>query len=95
VSTCVIQQNGRLIQTTSTRLNMTQTRRRKNVFIDQERIDRVRSLLRADSETETIDRALALAEDFATFDAQVTRGLADLVGQGGFVDHFSAKRRAR
>ncbi|MEO8624845.1 MAG: hypothetical protein ABI625_27425 [bacterium] len=74
---------------------MTQTRRRKNVFIDQERIDRVRSLLRADSETETIDRALALAEDFATFDAEVMRGLADLVGQGGFVDHFSTKRRAR
>ena len=74
---------------------MTQARRRKNVFIDQERIDRVRTLLRADSETETIDRALALAEDFATFDAEVTRGLAELVGRGGFTDHFSAKRRAR
>lgn len=72
---------------------MTQTRRRKNVFIDQQRIDRVKLLLRTDTETETIDRALALAEDFAMFEDEVTRGLAGLVGRGGFTDDFSAKRR--
>lgn len=73
---------------------MTQARRRKNVFIDQQRIDRVKTLLCTDTETETIDRALALAEDFAMFEAKVTRGLAGLVGRGGFTDHFSAKRRS-
>ena len=95
MTTCTIQQKRAFIQTTPIRLEMTQTRRRKNVFIDQERIDRVRTLLRADSETETIDRALALAEDFAAFDAEVTAGLAGLAGRGGFTDHFSPKRRAR
>ncbi|MES2179534.1 MAG: hypothetical protein V4550_16865 [Gemmatimonadota bacterium] len=73
---------------------MTQTRRRKNIFIDQERIDRVMTLLRTDTETETIDRALALAEDFALFEAEVTRGLAGLIGRGGFTDHFSPKPRS-
>ena len=64
-------------------------RRRKNVFIDQRRIDRVKALLHTDTETETIDRALALAEEAAIFEAQVDRGLAGLVGRGGFVDRFS------
>jgi len=64
-------------------------RRRKNLFIDQGRIDRVKALLHAETETETIDRALALAEDMAAFEAEVDRGLAGLVGRGGFVDHFS------
>ena len=63
-------------------------RRRKNLFIDQRRIDRVRALLHADTETETIDRALALAEDLAVFEAEVDRGLSKLVGRGGFVDRF-------
>ena len=49
---------------------MTQTRRRKNILIYQERIGRVRTLLRAHSETETIDRALALAEDFVRFETR-------------------------
>ena len=74
---------------------MPTTRRRKNMFIDQRRIDRVRALLHAETETETIDRALALAEDFAVFEAEVDRGLAGLVGRGGFTDRFpgSAERR--
>ena len=63
-------------------------RRRKNLFIDQRRIDRVRALLHADTETETIDRALALAEDLAVFEAEVDRGLSKLVARGGFVDRF-------
>src|SRR6185437_7551766 len=40
-------------------------RRRKTLFMDQRRIDRARALLHTDTETETIDRALALVEDFA------------------------------
>jgi len=63
-------------------------RRRKNLYIDQRRIDRVKRLLHAETETETIERALALAEDFAAFQATVDRGMAALIGQGGFVDRF-------
>jgi len=70
-------------------------RRRKNLFIDQRRIDRARALLHADTETETIDRALALVEDFAAFQTEVDRGLANLVGKGGFVDRFSTRSKTR
>lgn len=68
---------------------MSTSRRRKNIFIDQRRIDRVRELLHTATETETVDRALALAEEVAAFEAEVDRGLAALVGRGGFVDRFS------
>ena len=70
---------------------MTTARRRKNLFIDQRRLDRVKALLHSETETETIERALALVEDYAAFEAEVNRGLAGLVGRGGFVDRFSAK----
>ena len=72
----------------------TTRRRRKNVFIDQRRIDRVKALLQAETETETIERALAIAEDFATFQAELDRGLDALVGRGGFRDHFAPIREA-
>ena len=68
---------------------MSTSRRRKNIFIDQRRIARVRALLHTATETETVDRALALAEEVAAFEAEVDRGLAALVGRGGFVDRFS------
>lgn len=67
-------------------------RRRKNVFIDQRRIDRVRALLGTTTETETIDQALMLAEDVAKFQLEVERGLAALVGKGGFADKFPPLR---
>lgn len=69
-------------------------RRRKNLYIDQRRIDRVKALLHTDTETETVERALALAEDFAVFQLEVDRGLDRLVGRGGFVDHFAPVREA-
>ena len=74
---------------------MPPVRRRKNLFIDQRRIDRAKALLHTDTETETIDRALALVEDFAAFQAEVDRGLADLVGKGGFADRFATKAKSR
>jgi hypothetical protein len=74
---------------------MPPTRRRKNLFIDQRRIDRVKALLHAETETEAIDRALALAEDIAAFQAEVDRGLGDLVGKGGFIDRFRPKSPTR
>jgi hypothetical protein len=70
---------------------MATARRRKNLFIDQRRLDRVKALLNTDTETEAIDRALALAEDLAAFEAEVNRGLAKLIGRGGFVDRFPAR----
>jgi len=73
---------------------MATARRRKNLFIDQRRLDRVKLLLNTDTETEAIDRALALAEDLAAFEAEVNRGLAKLVGRGGFVDRFPASGSA-
>ncbi len=74
---------------------MAPVRRRKNLFIDQRRIDRAKALLHAETETETIDRALALVEDFAAFEAEVDRGLIELIGKGGFIDRFPAKAKAR
>ena len=74
---------------------MAPARRRKNIFIDQRRMDRVKALLHAETETETIDRALALAEDLAAFQAEVDRGLTDLVGKGGFVDRFGSRTAGR
>ncbi len=71
---------------------MPPARRRKNLYIDQRRIDRVKALLQAKTETETIDRALALAEDLAVFEAEVDRGLSNLIGRGGFIDRFAAER---
>jgi hypothetical protein len=73
---------------------MATARRRKNLFIDQRRLDRVKALLNTETETEAIDRALALAEDFAAFEAEVNRGLARLVGRGGFVDRFAPRGSA-
>jgi hypothetical protein len=74
---------------------MPPVRRRKNLFIDQRRIDRVKAILHAETETETIDRALALAEDMAAFQAEVDQGMAKLVGRGGFVDYFSDEPSSR
>ena len=73
---------------------MTTARRRKNLFIDQRRLDRVKALLNTETETEAIDRALALAEDFAAFEVEVNRGLERLVGRGGFVDRFASSGSA-
>ncbi len=70
---------------------MSSTRRRKNLFIDQNRIDRAKALLHVETETEAIDRALALVEDLAQFEAEVDRGLAGLVAKGGFVDRFAPR----
>ncbi|MGI8508321.1 MAG: hypothetical protein ACR2MQ_03255 [Gemmatimonadaceae bacterium] len=70
---------------------MSSTRRRKNLYIDQHRIDRAKALLHVETETEAIDRALALVEDLAQFEAEVDRGLTGLIGKGGFVDRFAIK----
>ena len=54
----------------------------------------MKALLNSETETETVERALALAEDYAEFEAEVNRGLASLVCRGGFVDRFTANGSA-
>ena len=70
---------------------MASTRRRKNLYIDQRRLDRLRTLLGAETETDTIDRALVIAEDMAEFEAKVVRGLKGMVGRGGFANRFAPR----
>jgi hypothetical protein len=62
--------------------------RRKNLILDQTKIDRARRILRAATETETIHRALETVNDLALFQTEVDRGLNTLLGRGGFADHF-------
>ena len=75
------------------RVSPSRRRRRKNLYIDQRKIDRVKALLGSSTETETIDRALDLAEDWAVFGREVGEGLAALVGRGGFTDRFRSARK--
>ncbi|MGI8618918.1 MAG: hypothetical protein ACR2L6_07485 [Gemmatimonadaceae bacterium] len=62
--------------------------RRKNFNLPQWKIDRARAALGAATETETIERALDMAVDIAAFTASTDRGLAKLVGKGGFTNYF-------
>jgi hypothetical protein len=70
-------------------------RRRKNLYVDQPKIERVKALLGTSTETEAIDRALDLAEDWAVFGREVGDGLTLLVNRGGFTDRFRPARRRR
>lgn len=63
-------------------------RRRKNLFVDQRKIDRAKQVFGVATETEAIDRALDLAEDFAAFQREVEVGMEMLVGRGGFIEPF-------
>jgi hypothetical protein len=66
------------------------TLRRKNLILDQAKIDRAKRILKAATETETIHRALETVSDLAGFQAEVDAGLDQLLGRGGFVDFFGA-----
>jgi hypothetical protein len=80
---------------TSRRISGPHRRRRKNLYVDQPKIERVKALLGTSTETEAIDRALDLAEDWAVFDREVGEGLALLVGRGDFTDRFRPTRKRR
>jgi hypothetical protein len=58
--------------------------RRKNVNIDQEKLDRAVSILGARSETEAIDQALNLV----LFRDEVIEGIERLAGTGGVENYF-------
>jgi hypothetical protein len=70
------------------------TLRRKNLILDQAKIDRAKRILRAATETETIHRALDAVRDLALFRAGVDAGLDTMLGRGGFTDWFETPDRA-
>ncbi len=70
------------------------TLRRKNLILDQAKIDRAKRNLRAATETDTIHRALDAVNDLAAFQREVDAGLDALLGRGGFADYFTATEPA-
>jgi len=58
--------------------------RRKNLNIDQTKLDRARELLGTDTETETVDQAL----DMILLREDVLRGIRRIAGTGGVVNVF-------
>lgn len=66
------------------------TMRRKNLILDQAKIDRAKRILSAATETETIHRALETVSDLALFRAEVDAGLEAVLGRGGFTDYFGS-----
>lgn len=62
---------------------------RKNVVMDQRKLDAARRALGVDTETEAIDLAL----DFVAFRREVAQGLAMMRRAGGINDVFESRRR--
>ena len=62
--------------------------RRKNLILDQGKIDKAKKALGAATETETITRALDAVTELARFRSEVDAGLVELLGRGGVEDHF-------
>jgi hypothetical protein len=58
--------------------------RRKNVNIDQVKLDRVREILGAESETEAIDQALSML----LLRDELLEGVARIAGSGGVTNVF-------
>jgi hypothetical protein len=63
--------------------------KRKNLILDQGKIDRAKEILGAATETEAIHLALDEVRELARFREETETGLRDLLGRGGFVDHFA------
>jgi hypothetical protein len=63
---------------------------RKNVVMDQRKLDRARRALGVDTETEAIDRAL----DFVAFREELAKGFAAVRRSGGVEDVFERRPKA-
>ena len=63
--------------------------RRKNLLLDQSKIDRAKRIFHATTETEAIHRALDSVADLEEFHRELDRGFDALIGKGGFTDRFS------
>jgi len=62
---------------------------RKNIVMDQQKLDAARRTLGVDTETEAIDRAL----DFVSFRRELARGIAAVRRHGGVDDVFEGRRK--
>lgn len=63
---------------------------RKNVVMDQRKLDVARRALGANTETEAIDQAL----DFVAFREELEKGFTAVRDSGGVVDVFERRRKA-
>ena len=63
---------------------------RKNVVMDQRKLDAARRLLGVDTETEAIDLSL----DFVAFREEIARGLDAVRRRGGVDDVLETRRKA-
>lgn len=63
---------------------------RKNVIMDQQKLDVARRALGVDTETEAIDQAL----DFVAFSEELAKGFAAVRRSGGIDDVLEGRRRA-
>jgi hypothetical protein len=66
------------------------TMRRKNMLMDQRKLDAAKAALGASTETATVDTAL----DLVVFRAEVFRGLDELAAAGGLASIAPRRRRA-
>ena len=62
--------------------------RRKNLLLNQTKIDRAKRIFKTSTETEAIHRALDAAADLEAFQRELDKGFDVLVGSGGFTDRF-------
>ena len=69
--------------------------KRKNVVLDQTKINRAKRIFDVDTETEAIDLALKQALDLSEFWRDLDRGFNKLIGKGGFKDQLRARGRSR
>ena len=67
--------------------------KRKNLILDQRKIDRAKEILGAATETEAIHRALDEVRELARFREETEAGLRDLLGRGGFTDYFTSSTK--
>jgi hypothetical protein len=63
--------------------------RRKNLLLDQAKIDRAKRILKTATETEAIHRALDAVIDLEAFQRELDKGFDALIGSGGFLDRFT------
>ncbi|HET9217299.1 MAG TPA: hypothetical protein VFR18_09990 [Terriglobia bacterium] len=60
---------------------------RKNIVIDQRKLNRAKSILKVSTETDAVDAAL----DLVVFEGEVLGGIDRLVRAGGLTDPFDER----
>jgi len=62
--------------------------RRKNLLLDQSKIDGAKRILPVSTETEAIHRALDAVVDLEAFQRELDKGFDSLIGADGFTCRF-------